>query len=100
MRAILAGPLIAEAELSAVARELRLGERDLRIAVDGGLRAWMGSGLGAEVAVGDWDSLGRSDQARKWLAAIPRLELPRAKNRSDLFYACRAAIELGATEII
>src|SRR4051812_2551485 len=99
MRALLVGPLIDGPGLRAFAAEMRYGKQDLGIAVDGGLRAWKEAGLEPRIAIGDWDSLGDSAQARRWRASVATLSLPRAKDRSDLYYACQTAVELDATEL-
>lgn len=111
MRAILLGPLawVARAPdrrfLRRRLRELLEGQGFLqrsgpilRIAVDGGLGAWRALRIEPHLAVGDWDSLSPPD--RKALSRIPHLTLPRAKDRSDLWYACRVAHALGATELV
>lgn len=103
MRAVLLGPLAAGglspdrlASLGILTREGR--EDSLKVAVDGGLDAYLRMGIRPHIAVGDWDSV--TSFARGSLRRIPHLTLARAKDRSDLWHACRAAHALGATELV
>jgi thiamine pyrophosphokinase len=54
-------------------------------------------GYDPHVAVGDWDSL---KSGREILSRIPHLSLSSHKDRSDLFFAARAAVALGADELV
>lgn len=73
--------------------------RDLRVAVDGGLKVFRKIGWKPHFAVGDWDSLG-DEKVSAALRGIFHLTLPRNKDRSDLYYACRAAVSTGATDLV
>ncbi len=73
--------------------------RDLRVAVDGGLKVFRKIGWKPHFAVGDWDSLG-TEKVSSALRGIFHLTLPRHKDRSDLYYACRAAVSAGATDLV
>jgi thiamine pyrophosphokinase len=73
--------------------------RDLRVAVDGGLKIFKKVGWKPHFAVGDWDSLG-SEKVSHALRGVFHLTLPRNKDRSDLYYACRAALSAGANDLV
>lgn len=77
----------------------KLIARDLRVAVDGGLKVFRKIGWKPHFAVGDWDSLG-TEKVSHALRGIFHLTLPRHKDRSDLYYACRAAVSAGATDLV
>jgi thiamine pyrophosphokinase len=79
--------------------DLKQMSRDLRVAVDGGLLVFRKMDWKPHFAVGDWDSLGR-EKASALLRGVFHLTLPRNKDRSDLYYACRAAISAGATDLV
>ncbi|MFL5812885.1 MAG: thiamine diphosphokinase [Bdellovibrionia bacterium] len=107
-RALVIGPRVGS--LSELTRSLymagvnpKLIARDLRVAVDGGLKVfnkfWRKIGWKPHFAVGDWDSLG-SEKVSHALRGIFHLTLPRNKDRSDLYYACRAAMSAGATDLV
>jgi thiamine pyrophosphokinase len=97
-RAILIGasPGAKTGELTRALRRLKPTSRDLLVGVDGGVRAWKRMGRMPHLAVGDWDSLGKKAGTR----GVAELTLPWRKDRSDLYWACRAALEIGATELI
>jgi thiamine pyrophosphokinase len=97
-RAILIGasPSAKAGELARAVRHLVLGSRDLLVGVDGGVRAWKRLGHTPHLAVGDWDSLGKISSPR----GLVELTLPQRKDRSDLYWACRAAVTAGATELV
>jgi thiamine pyrophosphokinase len=82
-------------ELRAAARAA--GRAELRVAVDGGLDAWLQLGERPDLVVGDGDSL-RARGRRAW-RALPALRLPREKDRSDLYHALRVAVMAGAREL-
>src|SRR4051812_12235708 len=71
----------------------------LLVAVDGGLKLLRRAGLEPDFAVGDWDSLSPGRPAAA-LRGILHFTLPRDKDRSDLYYACRAAIAAGANDLV
>jgi len=98
MRAILLGPLAgSDRRQKGLLRALKIQKNDLLIGVDGGTRIWKTLGYQPNLAVGDWDSL---TQKKKVLAGLSHITLPQSKERSDLFYAAVAAIELGAQELV
>jgi thiamine pyrophosphokinase len=101
VRAILLGhvfPDVSRPRLKAHVASLGIGPRDLLVGVDAGVRSWLVAGWVPDLAVGDWDSLGPA--AREIARQLPAWELPRAKDLSDLAYALKAAIGLGAREIV
>ncbi|MGK5084256.1 thiamine diphosphokinase [Bdellovibrionota bacterium FG-1] len=76
--------------------------QDLLVAVDGGVHATLELGYKPQLAVGDWDSLRESGGkgVERLLKSLHHLTLPRDKDASDLFYALRAVVQAGATELI
>lgn len=97
-RAILLGPMIGSSQHpSKLLPSLKIGTDDLLVGVDGGTQAWLDWGYRPHFAVGDWDSL---KSQKKVLSKIPHLSLSTHKDRSDLFFAARAAIEIGAQELV
>ena len=95
MRAILLGPSVGTASREkALFNSLKPTSKDLLIGIDGGFAIWKKWGVRADVVIGDWDSgsIGRS-------LNIPKLRLSRSKDRSDLFYAGRAVVHLGARHL-
>lgn len=97
MRAILIGAAPSlPAEIKRFLHSLSISPKDLRVGVDGGVEKWVRAGLKPQLAVGDWDSL----KNRKLLSGIPAMSLAQSKDRSDLFYAARVALELGANELV
>jgi len=99
MRAWLIGASFVPSKIffSQVLDELHLQITDLRVGVDGGAKTWLELGWEPHFAVGDWDSLGST---HRLLGRIPHLSLSRHKDRSDLYYAARAAIAIGAQELV
>lgn len=100
-RAIIVGPLVGsvlefdQTLLSAKIHPREL-EYTLKIGVDGGVHVLALSGWKPNFAVGDWDSL----RTRAALKGIMHLTLPKNKDRSDLYYAARAALSVGVTDLI
>jgi thiamine pyrophosphokinase len=98
MRAILLGPIAGSyRHPKKLLSSLRVESKDLLIGVDGGTQTWLNWGYRPHCAIGDWDSL---KSRKKILSQIPHLSLSKDKDRSDLFFAVRAAIELGAQELV
>ncbi len=95
MRAILFG---ASGVLGRDSAELQVHPRDFLVGIDGGVLLAQKAGFRVDFAVGDWDSLPKSQ--RSVLTRIPHVSLNRDKERSDLFYALAAAIQAGAREIV
>lgn len=97
MRAVLMGPIerVGPA-LSQMLRKLKITKRDVLIGVDGGVDLWLRAGFKPRLAIGDWDS----QLARIPPRGISTQTLPSEKDRSDLHFALRAAIGLGASEVI
>lgn len=71
-------------------------ERTLKIGVDGGVQVLAKAGWKPNFAVGDWDSL----KTRAALKGIMHLTLPKNKDRSDLYFAARAAVSVGVTDLV
>jgi thiamine pyrophosphokinase len=94
MKAILVGPLYSGIEVRENPFEKGTGDHCV-IAVDGGLDALRSFGVTPDFAVGDWDSL----KKKSLLKNVLNLTLPTTKDRSDLYYAMVAAVEMGATEL-
>jgi thiamine pyrophosphokinase len=101
MRAVLLGPVLqSKLEAKTALASLALSEKDMRVGVDGGTEYFVKLGLLPHIAVGDWDSLKTQAKTQAILKKIPHITLPTHKDRSDLFYAARAAVKLGASEIV
>lgn len=103
-KAVIVGPMVRNARefsrsLFTVGVDPVQLARDLRVAVDGGLKVLRQAGWRPHFAVGDWDSL-EPEKAKVALKGIFHITLPRNKDRSDLYYACRAAISAGANDLI
>jgi len=97
MRAVLLGPVLkSKLEAKSILATIGLTGADMRVGVDGGTEYFAKVGLLPHIAVGDWDSLKNQSLLKK----IPHITLPTHKDQSDLFYAVRAAVKLGATEIV
>jgi thiamine pyrophosphokinase len=98
IRAILVGasPEPGGQAVAKILRSLRPTSRDLKIGVDGGVLQWKKIGARPDFAVGDFDSL----KNPKALEGLIHIRLPEEKDRSDLYYACLAAQQLGATELV
>ncbi len=79
-------------------RSTPVAKADFRLAVDGGVDAWLKLKLPPHLAVGDWDSV--KPATRKRLDDFPHLTLPREKDRSDLYHALRMARLIGGTELV
>ncbi len=97
MRAILLGPVIGAGDAIEFLRSLRVGPQDLCVGVDGGTQVWLDAGYRPHFAVGDWDSLRLKN---KILPGIPTLSLSKNKDRSDLYFAARAAMKWDIQELI
>ena len=96
MRAILLGPVEASEHVQKkIFRSLKIQPSDILVGVDGGTQVWKKYGFNPHFAVGDWDSL----RKKSILAKIRHVTLSRDKERSDLFYAAVAAIEVGADRL-
>lgn len=102
MRAFLVGPLLPLGKKTlSILNGLKPKRNDLRVGVDGGVLFWVESGFPPDFAVGDWDSLTeRTGSKRGLLRDIPHQSLPQEKDRSDLFFAAKAAVQAGAQELI
>jgi len=103
-RALIVGPCVGSVQeftrsLFMAGVDPKQMARDIRVAVDGGLMVFRKIGWKPHFAVGDWDSLGKEKVAAA-LRGIFHLTLPRNKDRSDLYYACRAAVSTGATDLV
>lgn len=97
MRAILLGSCIKPQQLSVLLPLLKIAPTDYLVGVDDGVRIWLECGFEPNFAVGDWDSYQGSLEV---LEGIPHLTLKTEKDRSDLYYAAQAAIQMGAQELI
>jgi thiamine pyrophosphokinase len=98
VRALLIGPRKIKKELfSQLIKRLKLRSSDLIIGVDGGVKRARDQGVILNFAIGDWDSL---RNAKNNLINVKHVTVSQAKDRSDLFYAVLAAIELGAEELV
>lgn len=101
MRAILLGPQVSNrATQLRLFHSLQICPDDLIVGIDGGASLWKKWGIRPHFAVGDWDSIESNQDRKKALRDLPRVTLPRDKDRSDLFFAALAAIEAGARELI
>ena len=76
--------------------EIGLETDDFLLAVDGGVATLRKLKLTPDFAIGDWDSLGKSPGKAKFSYQT----LPRAKDRSDFYFALEAALRAGAEEVI
>lgn len=98
-RAILLGPALKSSDtVRELLKKVKLKSSDLRIGVDGGTLHWLDAGFNPDIAVGDWDSL--PEARHSILRKIPHITLNPKKDRSDLYFALRTAVELGATELV
>lgn len=96
-RAILLGPVAANySHPQQWLESLNIGPEDFLIGIDGGLDVWNSWGILPHLAVGDWDSLTRTDLLQKVLHKT----LSCNKDRSDLFYACECAVEVKVKELL
>lgn len=96
-RAILLGPIVKnQVELKRVLKKLDIRENDFLIGVDGGVAHWVCAGYTPDLGVGDWDSL----RTKRILKEIPHVTLSQSKDRSDLYFSLKAALEFGAQELI
>jgi thiamine pyrophosphokinase len=104
MIALIIGPLIKtsrsfERTLFAAGLDPHRLQGVIKVGVDGGLHVIRKMGVKPHFAVGDWDSM-PSGELQTALEGVLHLSLPEKKDRSDLFYACRAAAAAGATDLI
>lgn len=84
--------IIAAAELAA--ERLKPGEGDLVIAADAGLKHLARLGIGPDIALGDFDSLGYVPEA-------PSVEVcPVRKDDTDTMAALKRALELGYRRVL
>jgi thiamine pyrophosphokinase len=89
---VLVGPFADSKRLSLWAHsEFKKNAAVAFVAVDAGVRPLMSSGLPVTLAIGDMDGLG---WAEGWaeIDGVPVIQLPRAKERSDLAFALEFAI--------
>ena len=88
-RVILVGPLAKAIDFKR--EQLKPRSSDFWVGVDGGVDALRKSKRPMSLAVGDWDSI--SGGLRPGLT-IPQIDLPRMKDRSDLYFALKAAVAI------
>jgi thiamine pyrophosphokinase len=99
MRAILIGPAIEKQSLKwlkATLQEIGVSSEDFLVGVDAGLDLFRQLKILPDFAIGDWDSLGKSPGK----VPYPYVTLDVDKDRSDLYFALQAALEMGADEVI
>jgi thiamine pyrophosphokinase len=80
--------------------QVRLGDGDLVICVDGGARHALAMGLQPQVAVGDMDSIEPELQEHLEREGCRFLKHPSRKNETDSELAIRYALSEGATELV